>query len=71
MHYTITIDRELCRGYAECAGIAPEVFGRDAEERSIVLDAKSDSNEMILEADRGCPVDAVTLVEQHGDWVWP
>ena len=70
-HYTITIDRELCRGYGECAGIAPDVFGHDADERAIVLDPEGDRDELILDAARGCPVDAITLVDQHGDQVWP
>jgi ferredoxin len=70
-HYTITIDRELCRGYAECVNIAPEVFGHDADERAVVLDPEGDKDENILDAARACPVDAITLVDEHGDQVWP
>jgi ferredoxin len=46
MPYRIKIDRSLCTGYAECVGLAPEVFQLG-------------------------PVDAITLIDEFEDQVWP
>jgi len=71
MPYTITIDRSLCAGYGDCVGLAPEVFEQDGENISVVIDPEGAADEAILDAARACPVDAITLVDQHGDQEWP
>jgi ferredoxin len=38
MPYQIKIDRGLCTGYAECVGIAPEVFKLGDDNISVVDD---------------------------------
>jgi len=40
MPYRIKIDRIVCNGYAECVGIAPEVFRLGADSISVVVDAE-------------------------------
>lgn len=71
MPYTISIDRTLCAGYGECIGLAPEVFEHDGEGISVVIDPEGNEDEAVLDAARACPVDAITLVDEHGDQVWP
>jgi ferredoxin len=71
MAYTIQIDRTLCCGYADCVGLAPEVFAQDSENISVVLDPEGAEDELILDAARACPVDAITLIDEHGDQAWP
>ena len=71
MPYRIKIDRVLCTGYAECVGIAPEVFQLASDHMPIVLDPEGTDDEAILDAARACPVDAITLIDEFEDQVWP
>ncbi|HEX6643669.1 MAG TPA: ferredoxin [Gemmatimonadales bacterium] len=71
MPYRIRIDRELCSGYAECVGLAPEVFELDTREKSVVVDPEGTDDETILDAARACPVDAIILVDEYEEQVWP
>ncbi|HEY3117099.1 MAG TPA: ferredoxin [Chloroflexota bacterium] len=71
MPYQITIDRGLCSGYAECAAIAPEVFELGKDKVSTVIDAEGTDDETILDAARACPVDAIILIDEFEDQVWP
>jgi len=64
MTYQIRINRALCSGFAECVGIAPEVFMLGDDKISIVLDAEAADDEAVLDAARACPVDAITLIDQ-------
>jgi ferredoxin len=71
MPYRIKINRSLCTGCAECVGLAPEVFQLGADNVSLVVDPEGDDDEMILDAARACPVDAITLLDEFEDQVWP
>ena len=71
MPYRITIDRSLCTGYGECVGLAPVVFQIGADHISVVVDPYGDDDEAILDAARACPVDAITLIDEYEDQVWP
>jgi ferredoxin len=71
MPYRIKIDRSLCTGYAECVGIAPEVFRLGDDNVSVVIDPEGTEDEAILDAARACPVDAITLVDEFEEQVWP
>jgi ferredoxin len=69
--YQITINRSLCSGYAECAAIAPEVFQLGRDKISTVVDPEGADDEAILDAARACPVDAILLLDEYEDQVWP
>jgi ferredoxin len=71
MPYRIRIDRSLCSGYGECVGLAPEVFRLGADNVCVVVDPEGDDDEAVLDAARGCPVDAITLLDEYEDQVWP
>jgi ferredoxin len=71
MPYRIKINRSLCTGYAECVGLAPEVFQLGTDNVSVVVDPEGGDDEMILDAARACPVDAITLIDEFEDQVWP
>lgn len=71
MPYQIRIDRSLCSGYAECVGLAPEVFMLGDDNVCVVIDAEGSDDESILDAARACPVDAITLIDEYHDQVWP
>ncbi len=59
------------RANAECVSLAPEVFGLDDEEFCVVLDPEGAKPRRILLAARACPVDAITLIDEEGERVWP
>jgi len=69
--HRIKIDRGPCTGYAECVGIAPEVFQLGDDNMSTVIDAEGGDDEMILDAARACPVDAITLIDEFEEQLWP
>jgi len=71
MPYRIKIDRSLCTGYAECVGLAPEVFRLGDDNVPVVIDPEGTDDDMILDAARACPVDAITLFDEFEDQVWP
>lgn len=71
MPYQIRIDRELCTGYAECVGIAPEVFELGQDDIVVVVDPEGSDDETVLDAARACPVDAITLLDEYEEQVWP
>ena len=71
MPYQIRIDRALCCGYAECVGIAPEVFALGDDNVSLVVEAEGAGDEAILHAAPACPVDAITLIDEFDEQLWP
>src|SRR5881394_1998559 len=71
MTYQIKIDRRLCSGYGECVGLAPEVFHLGDDNVSVVVDPEGSDDETILDAARACPVDAITLLDEFDEQVWP
>jgi ferredoxin len=71
MPFRIKIDRSLCTAYAECVGIAPEVFRLGEDTVSVALDPDGADDESILDAARACPVDAITLIDEFDEQVWP
>lgn len=71
MPYQITVNRELCESNAECVSLAPKVFELDDEEICVVSDPEGAKSKRILDAARACPVDAITLIDDTGDQVWP
>lgn len=60
----ITIDRTKCEGYAKCLQASPKVFKLDAKMIAEVIDAKGDSDEIILLAAKICPTKAIALEEE-------
>ena len=59
MPFRIKINRSLCTAYAECVGLAPEVFQLGTDNVSVVVDPEGGDDEMVLDAARACPVDAI------------
>ncbi len=55
----ITIDREACIGAAACVAAAGKTFALDKAGKSVVIDPKGDEKEKILEAEAGCPTQAI------------
>lgn len=71
MTYRIVVNRELCESNGECVSLAPSVFELDDEELCVVVDPEGAKPKKILDAARACPTDAITLIDEGGDRVWP
>lgn len=71
MAYQIIVNRELCASNAECVSLAPAVFELDDEELCVVLDPEGAKEKRILLAAKACPVDAITIIDESGEQLWP
>ncbi len=71
MPYRIIVNPELCESNARCVSLAPEVFELDEQDIYVVLDPEGAKSRRILLAARACPVDAITLIDDEGEQVWP
>ena len=67
----IEVDRGLCFGFGDCVSTLPDVFDLDEEDKAIVLDADAAGVEDIAEAAQNCPVDAIILIDEHGEQLYP
>lgn len=66
----IKIDRETCMGSGNCQFWAPNVFDLDDEGVAVVVDLAGDPRNKIVNAARGCPTQAITVLEA-GEQVAP
>lgn len=69
--YGLSVDRDLCVTLAVCIGIAPDVFELDAEGKAVIKSADAADIQTILEACKGCPVNAIILHHPNGKRIWP
>ncbi len=67
----ILIRRSECCGHAECVEIAPDVFAIDSRQKAIVLDTEAAPVEVLLEAAAACPCQAITIVDDEGEEIFP
>lgn len=66
----IKIDREACMGSGNCQFWAPNVFDLDDDGVAVVIDQAGDPRDKIVNAARGCPTQAITVLEA-GEQVAP
>lgn len=70
--WTMRIDRGLCIGAATCVALAPRAWALDDEAKAIILDtADQETDEILLEAAKGCPVMAIIITDEAGKQVYP
>ena len=66
------VDRDLCIGAATCVAIAPHTFVIDSEAKAIILaTAEQDTNDIIIDAARGCPTAAIIIEDKDGNKIFP
>jgi ferredoxin len=69
--YEIQVDRDLCVTLAVCIGLAPNVFELDAEGKAVIKDPNGADAKTLLEACKGCPVNAIIFHHPNGKRIWP
>ncbi len=68
----VRVDRDLCIGAATCVAISAKTFTLDSEAKSIVLEtADEESEEVIIEAAKGCPTVAIIIENEKGERIFP
>ena len=66
------IDRDLCIGAATCVALAPKAWALDDEAKAIILDtSEEETDEMLLEAAKSCPVMAIFITDETGKQLYP
>ncbi|MGD8452040.1 MAG: ferredoxin [Phycisphaerae bacterium] len=69
--YKIEIDRDLCVGDGACVNEAPQALEMDDETIAVVTNPDGNTPEELLNAAQACPVDAIKLIDENGNQVWP
>jgi ferredoxin len=60
-----TVDKNKCISSGDCIDTAPTVFAFDADDKSEVINQDGADAQTILAAARGCPVRAITVVDEE------
>jgi ferredoxin len=67
----IEVDRALCYGFGDCVDTVPAVFALDEEDTAVVLDPDAAPLDDVVEAAQNCPVDAIIILDEDGQQVYP
>jgi ferredoxin len=68
MSYTIIIDRSACSGFGTCIDSAPQIFAMGDDGVATAV-AETDDGSAALDAARGCPMGAITVLDDDGNVV--
>jgi len=67
----IRIRRDDCCGNGLCLDIAPAVFVLDGRHKCTVMDAEADTSAKVLEAAEACPCQAIEVMDDEGEAIFP
>lgn len=80
----VRVDRDLCIGAASCIALLPEVFELDEEGKAVIKRLAGDKSsdwtdvkqlsaeaQMVLEAARSCPTNAIIVEDDDGKQIYP
>jgi ferredoxin len=67
----VRIDRTLCVGFGDCVTAAPDAFVLGADDVVIFLAPESVNPLQLVQACASCPVDALTVWDEHGNVLAP
>jgi len=63
----IKILRDKCISAATCVAIAPETFELDDEGKVILKDAKGNDEQVVIDAAKSCPTQAIEIYDDDDD----
>lgn len=80
----VRVDRDLCISAASCTALLPEVFELDEEGKATIKNLKGTKTsdwtdlkdlpkelQLVLEAARSCPTNAIIIEDDEGKQVYP
>ena len=71
MRYIVSIDQSRCIGAGNCVHIAPQAFQLDEENVAYLVDPAPVDDDVLLDAAKSCPTDAIYLDTPEGEAVYP
>ena len=72
MPYKIKIDRTHVHRLRRVRGNRARTSSRLGDDNiSVVVDPEGADEESVLDAARACPMDAITVLDQYEDQLWP
>ena len=70
--YKLKVVRDLCIGAASCLAMAPETYVLDDENKAVIQENSTDSDENVLLSAQSCPTSAIVVIDNEtGEQVWP
>ena len=70
--YKVKVVRDACISAASCVALAAGTFKLDDENKAVILEDSTDTEEAILMAAQSCPTKAIIIVDtETGKQVWP
>jgi ferredoxin len=67
----VVIDRDLCTGIGNCVAVAPSVFKLDGSNKAVAGNQQSVSEAKLRQAAESCPLNAVILLDDQGEQIYP
>jgi ferredoxin len=67
----IEVDRALCYGFGDCVDTVPAVFALDEEDTAVVLDPDAAPLDDVVAAAQNRTVDAIIIVDEDGQQIYP
>jgi ferredoxin len=67
----VRVDRDLCVGIGNCVAVASTVFKLDSENKAVVIDPSSLSEDKLVSAAESCPVSAIIAEDDQGNQIYP
>lgn len=70
--YKVKVVRDGCIGAASCVAMAAQTFELDEENKAVIKDGSTDTEDAILMAAQSCPTKAIIIIDNEtGQQVWP
>lgn len=70
--YNVQVIRELCIGAASCLAFSPETFVLDEENKAVIQEESTDTEDNLLLAAQSCPTKAIIITDaETGEKIWP
>lgn len=67
----VRIDRTLCVGFGDCVTASPSAFALGADDIAVFVAPEAADPAQLLRACASCPVDALTVWDEHGRQLAP
>lgn len=71
MAYRTEVDKSLCTSVASCVAIAANTYELDKDGLAQVKKQNGDPDDIILQAAKSCPVNAISVFDDKGTKLWP
>ena len=71
MAYKAVVNKDVCVSTAACVATAVNTFELDQDGLSQVKKGMQDADDVILNAAKSCPVNAISIFDENGKKIYP